>query len=445
MIWKRSVVVALGWLTLSASQASAVTRQFEITADLQCTNARPSDGDPGQITVSVLGPSGVALSGWRLEGTAADGTALVRALASVNGALSVSVEVGALKPGSAVKVTGKANERDVRCDPVDFSVAQTIGTREAGQPSPADTSKDQAAALWLVSAEGRKAMSKLSAAMVTHMRAKQVTILPHLPSGAVAPLYPASIPETDSVQIAFVIDQNDPKTRVASLSNIVCPEREGLPIDGSLKAPAAPAAAQSGQAPVPVFALLPIGRLLECGAGDTKYQIQMKVDGSQSGEPVQASVKLRPVYQLAATFAVGFDAAKPPSYGVADKKVIEERNKVGPKIYAGFIWYPVGIDYDHVTWANRVAPFLFFDPKAISENFVVGAALTAKGRISIPIGVSVHKLKVPDGTKVGADFTGDGAVKTKAGGFGKDSLGLFVGISFRAADFARVKSAATGK
>lgn len=445
MTWKRSVVIALGLLVWSLGQAFAEVRQFEVSADLKCTVAQTSEGDPGKITVSVLGLSGVTLSGWTLEGNGSDDKPLSRELSTSNGVLTVSVDLSVLKSDSTITVRGKAKEADVTCPPFRLSGARPSGIGQAAQPSSADTSIDQAAALWLVSPEGRSAMATLSSTLTQHFGARAVAILPHLPSGSVGPLYPTSLAETTALQVAFVIDVNDRKARIAGISNIVCPEREGLPIDGSLKPPTTPAGAQSNDTPPPVFALLPLGRLLECGSGDARYKVQMKVDGVPSGDPIDAAVKLRPVYQLAATFAVGFDSATPPSYGVADKKVVEERNAVGPKVYAGFIWYPAGIDYDHVTWANRIAPFLFFDPKAISENFVVGAALTAKGRISIPIGLSVHRLKVPDGTKVGADFTGDGAVKTKSGGYGRDGLGVFIGVSFRADDFWRVKSAAAAK
>jgi hypothetical protein len=191
------------------------------------------------------------------------------------------------------------------------------------------------------------------------------------------------------------------------------------------------------------FALVPTGQLLECGAGLVRYTAQMHVDGVAAGDPVPAQVRMRAIYQLAATIAVGFDTARPPTaYPVVDGKVTETRTRIGTKLYVGFVWYPTGIDYERVTGANRIAPFMFFDPEALKDHFIVGGAITVKGRISVPIGLSVHRFDVPDGTSVDADFSGDGVVMTRKD-WGKKGLGLFVGVSFNVAEFLRVKNAMT--
>jgi hypothetical protein len=306
---------------------------------------------------------------------------------------------------------------------------------------PADLSLDREAAIWFASADGAKAASDLRQQIKVQLGLNEVALLPHLPSGALAGPYPASVPETTDLLTVVIVDRDEPKLRALRLTDIVCPERDGFRILGDLKGflPKPRGIAP----PQPSFALVPTGQLLECGAGQMKYTAQMHIDGAAAGDPVPAQVRLRAIYQLAATAAVGFDTARPPTaYPVAGGKVTETRTRVGSELYVGFVWYPTGIDYERVTNANRIAPFMLFDPEALKDHFIVGAAITAKGRISVPVGLSVHSFDVPDGTSVGASFSGEGVVKTRKE-WGKKGLGLFVGVSFNVAEFLRVKNALT--
>jgi hypothetical protein len=313
------------------------------------------------------------------------------------------------------------------------------GTETTRQP--ADLSLDREAAVWFASADGAKAANDLRQRIKVELGVKEVALLPHLPSGALAGPYPASVPETTDLLTVLIVDRDEAKLRVLRLTDIVCPEREGFRILGDLKG--VPGEALAGIESQRSFALVPTGQLLECGAGQVKYTAQMHIDGAAAGDPVPAQVRLRAIYQLAATAAVGFDAARPPTaYPVIDGKVTETRTRVGSELYVGFIWYPTGIDYERVTNANRIAPFMLFDPEALKDHFIVGAAITAKGRISLPIGLSVHSFDVPDVTSVGASFSGEGVVQTRKE-WGKKGLGLFVGVSFNVAEFLRVKNALT--
>ena len=308
---------------------------------------------------------------------------------------------------------------------------------------PADLSLDREAAIWFASAEGAKAASDLRQQIKTQLSVKDVALLPHLPSGALAGPYPASVPETTDLLTVLIIDRDEPKLRALRLTDIVCPERDGFRILGDLKGLLGKPRSGIDMARRRSFALIPTGQLLECGAGQMKYTAQMHIDGAAAGDPVPAQVRLRAIYQLAATAAVGFDTARPPTaYPVADGKVTATRTRVGSELYVGFVWYPTGIDYERVTNANRIAPFMLFDPEAVKDHFIVGAAITAKGRISLPVGLSVHSFDVPDGTAVGASFSGEGVLKTRKE-WGKKGVGLFVGVSFNVAEFLRVTNAMT--
>jgi hypothetical protein len=304
---------------------------------------------------------------------------------------------------------------------------------------PADLSKDRTAANWFASEAGAQAAQELKQQLKTRLNLRDIELLPHLPSGSLAGPYPASIAETTDLQIVLIVDRNEPSLRALRITDVVCPERDGFRILGNLTA-----FFGKGQSLLaPDFALLPVGQLLECGAGLVKYTAQMNVNGTPAGESIVGQVRLRAIYQLAATAAVGFDTARrPTAYPVVDGKISETRTRIGSALYVGFVWYPGGIDYEHVTKANRLAPFMFFDPAAITDHFMAGAAITAKGRVSVPIGLSVHKFDLPDGTSVGAGFTGEGEVKTRKD-WGKKGLGLFVGVSCNVAEFLRVKNAIT--
>jgi hypothetical protein len=438
----RAVVAATMLLAGLASPASAEVRNFELSSDLsRCTSAAVSTAESDRLVVVLAAPAGAALSEWALTFTAKDGTSKTEALTGA-GPFEVRVERATMNTTAVVSLKGRAAGSVVTCP--GFVPERDAGGAVAADPrAPADVSLDGQARVWYASPDGRAAAEKLKNELASRLGLKAVELLPHLPSGAAASPYPASVAETTDLQLALIIDINDTRLRVPQVSDVVCPERDGFRIKDDLSALIGAKQAAVAQ-PRPEFHLLPIEPLLECGAGDVTYQLQMTVDGTAAGERVKAGLRIRPIYQLAATAAVGFDTARPPSYVVEDAKVAARRSRLGPQLYVGFIWYPTGIDYDRVTTANRVAPFVFFDPSAIRDHLIVGGALTARGRISVPIGLSIHRVLVPDGTQVGAAFEGDGEVKTRRD-WDKRGLGLFIGVSFNVSDFLRVKNAASAK
>lgn len=438
----RSLAVATTLFAGLASAASAEVRNFELSADLtRCTSAALGTGEPDRLVVVLAAPPGAALSEWALTYTANDGTSRTEALAGA-GPLEAGVARAAMNTTAVVSLKGRAAGAVVTC-PGFVPEREAGGVAPPSQAAPADVSLDGLARMWFASASGRAAAEQLKDSLRARLGLEAVELLPHLPSGAPASPYPASVAETTDLQLALIVDIHDTRLRVPQVSDVVCPERDGFRIKDDLSALLGAKQAAEGR-PAPEFRLLPIEPLLECGAGDVTYQMQMTLDGIAAGEKVKAGVRIRPIYQLAATAAVGFDTARPPSYVVEAAKVAERRSRLGPQLYVGFIWYPTGIDYDRVRNANRVAPFVFFDPNAIRDHLIVGGALTAKGRISVPVGLSIHRVLVPDGTQVGATFEGDGEVKTRRD-WDKRGFGLFVGVSFNVSDFLRVKNAASAK
>jgi len=434
--------IVICWLAI-AGRASAELRNFELQApDGKRCVARQTDvnAEPKRLVVVLLVPAGVAATEWALSYTNPEGGQATQPFSGTP--LQAALDLSAIKADAGITPKGKVAGAPVDCG--EFRASASAGEAQpgtAGRAGPADTSRDQAARVWFASPAGRDAAETLKKDVVQRLQLKRVELLPHLPSGAAASPYPASVAENVDLQIAVIIDKNEAKLRVPRLTAIVCPDREGLRILGDLKD-----LIGKGQGGAPSlkadFVLLPIEKVLQCGAGDVKYTFQMYVDAKPNGDPVESQVKLRPIYQLAATGSWGFDTANLPAYAAVDGKVAETRSRQGTQLYVGFIWYPTGIDYDHVTWTNRVAPFFFFDPAAIKDHLIAGAALTVKGRISIPVGLSAHRVPVLAGLSVDSPFVGDGAIPTKPD-WRRKGLGLFVGVAFNVAEFARVKNAVT--
>lgn len=449
MISKRSVCVGVcvivACVLASAARASAEVRNFElsqVSGNWRCDARQHDDAaEPGRVVVVVIAPATATLTDWALAFPKKDGATGMEKLAGTP--LTASVAVSDLKPDGALSLKGRVAGAAVEVKCPDFlaagAPAPAASPQTPGAATRADVTRDQQARVWFASAEGKTAAETLIRDLKNRLQLKDVVLLPHLPSGAMASPYPASVAETTDLQIAVIIDANESKLRVPRVTTVACPDRDAFRILGTFEGLIGKG--QAGERP-PKFVLLPFEQVLQCGAGDVKYTLQMNIDGTPSGDPVEAHVKLRPVYQLAATAAVGFDSANLPKFAAVDGKVAESRTRVGSKLYVGFIWYPTGIDYDHVTRRNVVSPFLFFDPSAIQDNFIAGAAFTVKGRISIPIGLSVHKVPVPKGLKVGDPFTGEGDVPTDPD-WRKQGLGVFVGVAFNVAEFLRVKNLVT--
>jgi len=437
MTWSaRSVATAL--FVALPHFAFAEVRNFQLSqvgGRWQCDAAQSNPaGDQGKVTVVLAAPPGAPLTDWLLSYTAKDGSAATEKFA-VSAPLQASLQLANLKADSTLTAKGKVAGADVSC--AEFKLA----SQDSGTTPPADTSLDQAARIWFVSEAGQAAEASLQAGLSTRLMVKRLALLSHLPSGAPAAPFPASLPENVDLQIALIVDKTETKLRNPRVAVESCPEREGLRILGNL-AGVTGAGQSNALRTAPEFTLLPIGQMLQCGAGDAKYTMQMQIDGTNAGEPTTVQLKLRPIYQLAATGTWGFDSANTQAWSAVDGKVAKSESRLGSQVYFGFIWYPTGIDYDHVTRANRAAPFLFFDPTAPKDHLIAGFAITAKGRISIPIGISAHRIPVPkNGLTENSPFTGDGDVPVEPD-WRKEGLGFFMGVAFNVADFARVKAAA---
>jgi hypothetical protein len=295
------------------------------------------------------------------------------------------------------------------------------------------TQDDLDALGWLNTTDGTAAVK----AAVSPRR--RTTIVLHLPSGVPASMpdapYPTALSEDTRVQVFIVLKEPH---GAAVLSVIECPKHDPFKILGDLEK-SIPKAALAGEPPSKSFLLLPVGPELACGAGRLRYQVAMASDVTTAPE---ASIRLRPVYRLAATAFLGFDLGHRYSFAVnADKKIIRTRDTAGSDFMVGFNWFPGG--YDPEVDKFGVSPFLVFDPASAKDNFAIGLAFRPSAGLSIGLAASLHKTTVLDGLSVGDSFSGDGDIPTRQV-WNKDSLGFTFGVVMDTGVFAKIGKALGG-
>lgn len=424
----RAGVSAVAILAL-AGVARAEVRNY-VVADsgggATCAAKRDPDGylptvDPGQLTVTVEFPNG----------TTPAATDVVVSVAGANltptitgDAAKAVVAAGDYKAGLKVKIDAIFKTKTLHCGAFETSPA----------PPAAGPASDLEAQRFLSSDKGKAELEKVQGT------AGKSILLPHLPSGRAAFPYPASVVENDKLQAVLVADLTVPTGAILNMDS--CPDREPFRILGDFSALAAKKQALEAQgAPPERFAVVALGAAFECGAGKMVYTAAQAAPagGGQPVAPPATTLRVRPIYHLAATFIYAFDFQNQSTFSVKDKKVASQDDKVGPSLNVGFTWFPGGVDYEHMKGRNYwLNPFLVFDLKAPKENLASGLALTVSGGLSVAVGVSFHKSTILDGKSVGDAFSGDGTVPTRKVWDSK-SVGFFVGVALDSAVFGKVK------
>jgi hypothetical protein len=424
----RTVVKVLAILAL-AGAAHAEVRNY-VVADsagaASCAPKRDPDGylqsvDPGQLTVNVEFPAGTTPSVTDVVMSAAG----VNITPTINGNAAKAVLGGSnYKPGVKVKVDAIFKAKPLPCGAFETAAAPAAGP-----------ASDLEAQRFLTSITGQAELAEVRRA------ATKSILLTHLPSGRVAFPYPASVSESDTLQAVLVADLSVPTGAILNVDS--CPDRDPFRILGDFSALAAKKQAlETTGAPPPRFAVVPIGAAFQCGAGKIVYtaaQATPAIGSGQAGPPPATTMRVRPIYHLAATFIYAFDFQNQSTFSVKSQKVAGQIDRVGPTLDVGFTWFPGGVDYEqmkgHNHWLN---PFLVFDVKAPQENFASGLGFTVSGGLSVAVGASFHKSTILDGKVVGDAFTGDGTVPTRKVWDSK-SIGFFVGVALDSAVFGKVK------
>jgi hypothetical protein len=276
--------------------------------------------------------------------------------------------------------------------------------------------------------------------------ADRIVLLPHLPSGAKAPSYPASISERDLSQVVMVVPKVDGGglggDTSLSWSLTRCESIPNYRIQGDF---AALATGQSALKTEREYELVRVGHVMSCGADELTYSLLISSSGGPSREPTVATVPVRPVYHLGATAMFGFDATKQSSFLVRGGKIDEVEDRVGPGLLVGGTYFVKGVDYGDMRWYNHfINPFLVISLEAPKDRFVVGTALTYRGGISLALGAAFnHAPVLASGYVPGQAFTGDGDIPLD-----KDwKTGFYIGIAVDDKLFASVsklKKTSTG-
>jgi hypothetical protein len=301
-----------------------------------------------------------------------------------------------------------------------------LGTITSSTPAPS-AQEDLEALKWLLSEAGQTALANLRKVLP-----RKVEILPHLPSGAIATPYPESVAENTKLQVVVVTSNSNPKISIVDVKT--CADTVHFRIDtASLTVLQKAIKGQAGgEEP---FVLLPVGKPFRCGQGTAVYNVHPV---GETG--TDTSLRMRPVYHLAAAFAYGFDFGRQTTFTIEDQKIVRNVDDYGTTGKAGFVWFPTGVDYEHLSTVNRwLNPTLVFNLKSPTEDFVLGNSFTVTGGLSLLVGASIHKVTLlKDGFKPGDPFTGKGDLPTRKK-WDKDGIGWFVGVSLDSNVFTAVK------
>ena len=311
----------------------------------------------------------------------------------------------------AATLTGTVEKSNIEC------TAAIVGA-----PAPVDVvnlrGADFAAATWLDENDG--ALAAIRARIRDQnpgWPADRIVLLPHLPSGAKAPSYPASISERDLAQVVMVLPTGQRGSIDWTLSR--CESIPNYRVYGDL------AALGQSRATPPPFEVLRIGHVLTCGADALAYNLGVS-SGTQPAEAVPATLPVRPVYHLSAMALFGYDGTRQSTFSVRAAKIAEAIDRIGPGLLAGGAYHVKGVDFGDMRWYNHVLnPFLVVALDAPKDRFVVGTALTYRGGISLGLGVAFnHVPTLATGFSAGQDFSGEGDIPQHK----KWERGFFIGV-----------------
>lgn len=450
MRWKTTVasLLVLG----SALRADASTVNFRATlkgAAWVCEGAENPDAAGLVVQLLIVSPPADSAQ-VVLKATYDDGGKPVTTDLSYVAAKKLwAIDAPTAKPvaGSDVKIEGTIAALPVSCS-AKHSAAGEMSTPPQKPPAeapPPITSRygalDVKAIDWLGRDDGKSGVAAVNdlrqrlARDNPELKADDIVILRHLPSGAPAFPFPSSVSERQLIQIVAVVDRRSIGSVEVTLTRCERPQRERLKGDfGAL------AAKPQGSEIEPDFTLLPIGPLVACGPDTMAYTVTSIPDAATARpEPAGARLEVRPVYHLGATAILGFDQVQKPTFSGKSGTVTETTDPYGTGLLIGATWYPLGVDYGDMKWWNYVInPFLAVSLDAPRDHFVVGTTLTITGGISLAIGGSFHHIEEPDGTEVGAPFTGDGAVPVRKT-WSKAGRGLYIGVALDTKIFTEIK------
>lgn len=352
--------------------------------------------EPDALRVRLVGTAEAGAPRLRVEG--APGTELP--LAEEAGAFTLRIPKEKLPEGTVQLVVG-----DVECEPFQAPgpASGTGAASDEGQDAAERVWNWDAAAWW--ETEGRKQLRKFRARQGFP---KETRFLVHYATGDRAAPFPASISEREPVQVVLIADAR--KELSAELVVSSCEDVQPFRV---MKPASAEGQLQAKKEEPPEWRLVPVGSLLQCGAGRLAYTLRLT-----KPEEVSAAtqVRVRPVSNVAATVVYGFDFVKERSFGVVDGRVEQREDEAGLGLRVGLTWFlPWGVDYEDMKPHNHVANLVFaVDPEAPTERFMTGLALTPTGGLSLVLGVSVHRrTALAGGLTPGAPFTGPGDVPTR--------------------------------
>jgi hypothetical protein len=321
------------------------------------------------------------------------------------------------------------------------AVSLRCGGDGPGPDTTPPTQDDAAAQAWWESEEGKSALEDFKKSTQDRF-GENVKFLVHLPSGGgaspfiVPPPPPDSVSEDNYLQV-LVIERCGAAVPF-SLELTKCEKRDDFRIQGSAE-DFKKLSAKKGRelcAEGKEFVLLAVGTPFRCGPEEALYHIQPA--GSSTKGP-ESKVRVRPIFQLATTFVYGFDFTNETTFSAdANRKIVSAEDKIGPGLRVGFTWYPWGLDAENLRWYHHwLNPFAVFDPKAPTENIILGTSITRRGGISLALGAAFHKKTVLKGVAVGDTLAGQGDVPTRKQWKGVDP-GLFVGVALDSNAFKKL-------
>jgi hypothetical protein len=411
------------WICVTSFAAAAAADTIEYVVKKQqgtwsCLLKSGPTVDGGDFTIRVFPEAAPPGTQFTLSALGAGGNKTPLTAAPPDVMLAVTLQPNALPPNTTIQ---------------EVEVAGTVQEPQAAAPSPVsclkasplvaqqnDPAEATAALVWWNSDQGRKALAQFEGER-GHRFPKLTVFLVHLPTGTAASPFPESVSEDNYLQVLVI---QRPNSLPYLLKVDTCKKPLSFRVLGAaddFKDLIKPQGEGVG------FVLLPAGRPFRCGPEEVVYHPEM---ANSTKPPADTHLRVRPVYQVATTFTYGFDFAKQDNFSVQSSKIAKTTDYVGPGLRIGFTWFPFGLDPEKMSWRSRLLnPFAVFDPKAPTENFIVGNSFTWRGGLSLAVGAAIHKNTILQGVVVGQEVNADVTVAPTAKQWRDINPGLFVGVA----------------